>query len=211
LAEANRWTALWQFSEPKRRTLFARTEERGMGMATFSWACCHEADRCEAAAHAMHEDEAPKEVIMTVLQQREEALRQGRYMYSLAVSVLFSLFRSLALSRSRSPSLVYPSLSHVFSLTPIHSLSLPPPLSSYLAARRYIEREGREPERLEMLMQGRFFEEAATMAFSAGPVEWAEEALRALQLLGTHTPRLSAEALGQGAIIFLFVYRLYYE
>ena len=128
MAEANRWTALWQFSEPKRRTLFARTEERGMGMATFSWACCHEADRCEAAAHAMHEDEAPKEVIMTVLQQREEALRQGRYMYSLAVSVLFSLFRARSLSRSRSPSLVYPSLSHVFSLTPIPSLSLVPPL-----------------------------------------------------------------------------------
>ena len=117
LAEANRWTALWQFSEPKRRTLFARTEERGMGMATFSWACCHEADRCEAAAHAMHEDEAPKEVIMTVLQQREEALRQGRYIYSLAVSLLFSLFRARSLSRSRSLVYLSLSLSLAFSLS----------------------------------------------------------------------------------------------
>ena len=45
-------------------------------MATFAWASTLEADRCESAALAMHEDGAPEEVIVAVLESREVALRQ---------------------------------------------------------------------------------------------------------------------------------------
>ena len=50
------------------------------------------------------------------------------------------------------------------------------------------------------MTQSRFFADAAQLAFGAAPAEWAEEALFSLQLLGTHTTRLSAEALRDVAI-----------
>ena len=85
---------------------------------------------------------------------------------------------------------------------PAHPLTcgVPPSPPAIPQTRRYIERESREEVRLDILTQCRFFDEAAQVAFGAAPAEWAEEALFSLQLLGTHTPRLSAEALSQVAI-----------